>query len=284
MRDRITAFPDSAPFGRARLKGGDDSRRSTMPHDTSATQSRTRIDSGLEKKLLGYAAMAAASGVAVLALSQSSEAKIIYTATHQKVPLNTPFELDVNGDGIADFSFFANTFLGGAARRETYTFNSDVDMEVFGVAKSNQVWGKIEFRPGALRPIGDVAVASALPAGVRLGPNGKFAASNAWMGGVSATDGEPPSYFGPWAPDGGNVKERYVGLKFVVDGETHYGWARFNVQMRQPLKGNLQAILTGYAYESVANAPILAGDTGSSQEALEQSGSLGKLASGAAGR
>jgi hypothetical protein len=250
-----------------------------------ARKSRRTIcfDSSLEKKLLGYAAMAAASGVAVLALSQNSEAKIVYTATHQKIPLNAPFYLDVNGDGVADFSFFANTFLGGAVRRETYTFNSDADMEVFAVAKSNQVWGKLEFQTGVQRPIGDVPVVSALPAGVRLGPNGKFNASNFWMGGVSATDGEPPSYFGPWAPQGGNVREHYVGLKFVVDGEIHYGWARFNVQMRQPLKGNLQAILTGYAYETVANAPILSGDTGSTQEAA-QSGSLGKLALGAVGQ
>jgi hypothetical protein len=253
---------------------------------TAAIKSRRtiRFDSSLEKKLLGYAAVAAASGVTILALSQNSEAKIIYTAAHQKIPLYTPFYLDVNGDGVADFSFFANTFLGGAVRRETYTSNSDADMEVFGVTKSNQVWGKLEFRNGARRPIGEVPVVSALPAGVRLGPNGKFNASNFWMGGVSATDGEPPSYFGPWAPQGGNVKEHYVGLKFVVDGETHYGWARFNVQMRQPLKGSLQAILTGYAYENVANAPILSGDTGTSPEGLEQSGSLGKLASGAAGR
>jgi hypothetical protein len=254
-----------------------------MPRNVSAVKSEeaTRIDSALEKKLLGYAAMAAASGVAVLALSHNSEAKIIYTATHQKIPLNTPFYLDVNGDGVADFSFLANTFLGGAVRRETYTFNSDANMEVFAVAKSNELWGKIEFQNGVERQFGDVPVVSALPAGVRLGPNGKFAPSNFWMGNVSATDGEPPSYFGPWAPQGGNVKEHYVGLKFVVDGEIHYGWARFNVQMRQPLKGNLQAILTGYAYETVANAPILSGNTGNEQEAAAQSGSLGKLALGA---
>jgi hypothetical protein len=122
------------------------------------------------------------------------------------------------------------------------------------------------------------------PAEVKIGGNGKFSASNFWMGFVGATDGEPPDYFGPWAPQGGNVKNHYVGLKFVINGETHYGWARFNVQVRQPLKGSVQAILTGYAYETVANAPIVAGKTSGAEEAGAQPATLGKLAAGAAGR
>jgi len=224
----------------------------------------------METKLLGYAALAAASGVAMLALAPSAEAKVVYTATHQKLPLNTIFALDVNGDGIPDFNFFASSFLGGALRRDTYTFNSDVTLRVGGAAESNQLWG----------PQFDV---SALTAGVKIGGNGKFAASNSFMGAVSATDGEPPRYFGPWAPPDGNVKNHYVGLKFVINGETHYGWARFNVQIRQPLKGNLQAVLTGYAYETVANAPILAGATSGSEESETQPATLGRLAAGAAG-
>jgi hypothetical protein len=239
------------------------------------SRSTTPLTSAIEKKLLGYAVLATASGVAVLALSQSSEAKVIYTATHQKMPINSAFSLDVNGDGIPDFTFFAGTELGGA-RRETYTFNSDADMEVFGVTKSNQLWGEMEFRT-----IGDFPVVSALSAGVKIGPGGKFATSNFWMGGVSATDGEQPSYFGPWAPKGGNEKARYVGLKFVMDGETHYGWARFNVQMRQPTKGNLQAYLTGYAYETVPNGPILAGKTSGAEDEEGQPTGLGRLALGA---
>jgi len=223
----------------------------------------------MEKKLLGYAALAAASGVAMLALAPSAEAKVVYTATNQKLPLNTTFALDVNGDGIPDFDFFASTLLGGA-RRETYAFNSDATLAVAGAAQSDQVWGARE-------------AVSALPAGIKIGGNGKFAASHFFMGLVAATDGEPPAYYGPWAPSQGNVKNRYVGLKFVINGETHYGWARFNVQIRQPLKGNLQAILTGYAYETVPNAPIMAGKTSGAEEADTRTATLGQLAAGAAG-
>jgi hypothetical protein len=243
----------------------------TSTDSSLKSRNATELTLAIEKKLLGYAALAAAGGVPMLALAPSAEAKIVYTPTHQKLPLNTTFTLDVNGDGIPDFQFFASTFLGGAPRRDTYTFNSDAGLTVSGEVQSNQVWGA----QGAV---------SALPAGIKIGGNRKFAASNFFMGGVAATDGEPPTYFDPWAPQGGNVKDHYVGLKFVIDGETHYGWARFNVQIRQPLKGKVQAILTGYAYETAPNAPIMAGETSGTEEATGQAATLGQLAAGAAGR
>jgi len=73
---------------------------------------------------------------------------------------------------------------------------------------------------------------------------------------------------------------RYLGVKFSIDGETHYGWARFNA-------GAGYAQLTGYAYETVPNKPIPAGvfETPTSDEgtnAAEGGASLGKLARGAA--
>ena len=246
-----------------------------MPRHTSTDSSlksrkAIQLTSAMEKKLLGYATLAAASGVAMLALAPGAEAKVVYTATNQKLPLNTTFVLDVNGDGIPDFNFFAGTLLGGALRRDTYTFNSDATLTVSAASQSNQVRGA-QF------------VASALPAGVKIGGDRKFEGGNLFMGAVSATDGGPPNYFGPWAPQGGNVKDRYVGLKFVINGETHFGWARFNVQIRQPLKGNPQAILTGYAYETVPNASIMAGKTSGAEEADTRPATLGQLAAGAAG-
>ena len=246
-----------------------------MPRHTSTdsylkSRNAAQLTSATEKKLLGYATLAAASGVAMLALAPSAEAKVVYTATNQKLPLNTTFVLDVNGDGIPDFNFFAGTLLGGALKRDTYTFNSDATLTVSAASQSNQVRGA-QF------------VASALPAGVKIGGDRKFEGGNLFMGAVSATDGGPPTYFGPWAPQGGNVKDHYVGLKFVINGETHYGWARFNVQIRQPLKGNLQAILTGYAYETVPNASIMAGKTSGAEKADTRPATLGQLAAGAAG-
>jgi hypothetical protein len=245
-----------------------------MPRLTSSSSSlksrnTTPLTSAMEKKLLGYAALAAASGVAMLALAPGAEAEVVYTPTHQKLTVNTTLALDVNGDGTPDFNFNAFSLRFGP-RRDTYTFLSEDFLEATAPMRSNQFWGA-QF---------DV---SALPAGFKIGRNGKFSASNFFMGAVSATDGGPPNYAGPWAPAGGNVKDRYVGLKFVINGEIHYGWARFNVQVRLPLKGNVQAVLTGYAYETVANAPIMAGATSGNEAADTQPARLGQLAAGAAG-
>lgn len=244
-----------------------------MPRQKSAGSSltprnTTRLTPTIEKKLMGYAALASASGVALLALTQSSQAKVVYTATHQKLPLNTDFSLDLNGDGIADFTLFASSILGGARPKgKTYTFNSDAELAIFKVANSNQVMGA-------------GAAVSALSGQVKVGPGAKFGTSNFLLGGVFATDGEAPTYYGPWAPEGGNVKEHYVGLKFVINGEIHYGWARLNAQIREPLEGNAQAVLTGYAYQTVPNAPIITGEISGPDDAETPPATLGRLAAG----
>jgi hypothetical protein len=46
----------------------------------------------------------------------------------------------------------------------------------------------------------------------------------------------------------------YLGLKFVINGKTHYGWARF-----KPHQGLNNYYLTGYAYETIPNKPITTG-------------------------
>jgi hypothetical protein len=93
---------------------------------------------------------------------------------------------------------------------------------------------------------------------------------------------------GPWI----NVQQKYLGLKFLINGQTHYGWARFTVHQVTYCK--MRAELTGYAYESDANTPIVTGQTSdaeplgqllspapSQQADLSTAGSLGDLALGA---
>ena len=51
-------------------------------------------------------------------------------------------------------------------------------------------------------------------------------------------------YYGPWVHSGRSAVSRYLGLKIQISGKTHYDWARVVVT------GLVNAILTGYAYES----------------------------------
>ena len=54
------------------------------------------------------------------------------------------------------------------------------------------------------------------------------------------------------------VNNRYLGLKFTIQGKVHFGWARFNVSCN---KFKISALLTGYAYETIPNKPIVTGIT-----------------------
>lgn len=50
-----------------------------------------------------------------------------------------------------------------------------------------------------------------------------------------------------------NKVDKYVGLRFFVKGETHYGWARIEVSSPS------QWVIKDYAYNATPNKPILAG-------------------------
>ena len=99
----------------------------------------------------------------------------------------------------------------------------------------------------------------------------------------------PAKWFGQFANGGKGVRDRYLGLKFVINGQTHYGWARFSVSIPNAKVLNYTAILTGYAYETEPHMPIVAGQqttavtTGSLlPESLNTAAqSLGMLARGA---
>ena len=54
----------------------------------------------------------------------------------------------------------------------------------------------------------------------------------------------------------------YLGLQFLINGETHYGWAAVDVVFDTSQRPwTFSATLTGYAYETVAGQSIAAGRT-----------------------
>jgi len=57
---------------------------------------------------------------------------------------------------------------------------------------------------------------------------------------------------------GPQVRTRYLGLEFLINGEVHFGWARLTVTCKDL---RVLATLSGYAYETVPNTPIIAGQT-----------------------
>lgn len=200
------------------------------------------------RQLNSYALAASAAGVGVLALAPVAEGKVIYTPANKTVRLNHAVPIDLNHDGIDDFDVFNLT------HNSTTPFGDYVGGEP--VRSGNQI---IVLKTNR----GFDYDAMALAAGVRVGPGKQFRAGRDMMAYRSSGDGTVSG--GPWK----NVKNRYLGLKFLIKGKTHYGWARLNVAIADQ---NVNATITGYAYETVPDQAIVTGKT--------DGASLGRLAQG----
>jgi hypothetical protein len=192
----------------------------------------------LERQLNSYALAASAAGVAMLALTQPAQAKIVYTRAHEvfgRYGLHS-YTLDLNHDGIGDFVL---NWQGNATDLRQYLWAS-------GNGKRNEVLGQgagSTFR---------ATYASALKAGTSIGTKDKFHEHGIMVRMVGGTQSDYEVSGGNWA----NVNNRYLGLKFWIKGKVHYAWARLSVKCQ--LTG-ITALLTGYAYETIANKPIIAG-------------------------
>lgn len=200
---------------------------------------------GTTKRLLAYAAVA---GAAAFLGPTGADAEVIYTPTHAKI--NHHFSLDLNNDGVIDF------------RLSSYYAYTEGKVEVYPVAQGNRIVATPQ------RCQGLPVAAAPLRSGQIIGPARNFLNSANCM--VVDDTGLAS---GPWY----HVKNRYLGFAFVIDGQEHFGWARLSIDYLPALNNEV----LGYAYETVPNKPIIAGDQGNSTEASTQQESLGALAAGA---
>jgi hypothetical protein len=86
-----------------------------------------------------------------------------------------------------------------------------------------------------------------------------------------------------------NVRGRYLGFRFMIKGRVHYGWARLTMTYS---RCSFSGTLTGYAYETIPNKAIVAGQTQGPEEITQsepttiptpEPASLGLLSLGAPG-
>ena len=88
-----------------------------------------------------------------------------------------------------------------------------------------------------------------------------------------------------------NVSNGFLGLRFIINGQVHYGWARVNVHLKLLGFGaKINVTLLGYAYETTPNNSIQAGETAAvasnaagPEAAKTYPGTLGALALGSNG-
>jgi len=222
--------------------------------DARSTRKRTRssLNSKLDKGLWAYAAAASAAGVGILA-APAAEAKIVYTPVNVSF-VGAPYKLDLNQDGVVDFYLVPGkgASVGGSARA---SYLDVCHMDACVQSSSSQ-------QPNKDNTVRITSAAAALPAGAKIANGEKFAAQGfaAFMVAreyYSRSSNTAQFWKGPWANGGKGSTNRYLGFKFKINGQFHYGWARLSVST--PAHGPYKATLTGYAYETTPNKGIVAG-------------------------
>lgn len=227
-----------------------------------------RRPSELFRRKLDHYALAAGAAAACALVCAPAAAEVIFTRANVVLGPNNLhiYQLDLNNDGLTDFvieSRLTATTSGGDQK----LLITDPIPTLKGVEVN-----------GAVGDAGEAGNAAALYSGALIGQGRHF-----WgflLGSVRVAPGGSSFTRGDWI----NVTNRYLGLKFEINREIHYGWARLTVVEKEQ---NLQATLTGYAYETVANRPIITGPTETASDAQSstspQPASLGLLAAGTTG-
>jgi hypothetical protein len=187
-----------------------------------------------------FFALAMAAVVATGGLASSAKAEIVYHSADIGIS-NGTYNLDVNGDGVTDFTIASTFRTGGSCGTGCTLF-----------------WSRrLDETPAS----GNGAIVGPLRSGQEIGPNEVFDGSQAFMSGVSVdrycrfTCKAETFYLGSWLG-----KTGYLGLSFQVNGQTYYGWARLSCGGKQ-LGAAGTGTLLGYAYETIPGKAILAGQT-----------------------
>jgi hypothetical protein len=218
----------------------------------SATTSNTR---SLDQRLRMYSIAASAAGMSVATLACPANAEIVYTPAQAKLTTGGQFTIDFNHDGVVDF------LILNQARYETGVSCSFCGQSLNVSGNGNVGAGVVGHKAG---PRLDAA---ALPAGAVIGPADAFLNAQSAQALVASGFNDDNSFFNIYGRFA-NTKNRFVGLKFEINGELHYGWARFIVVTVGIRRSGpyVTAIVNGYAYETVPNQPIAAGATSGPDE------------------
>ncbi len=215
------------------------------------SRSAIRLGRDLEKNLFAYATVAGA-GLATFAMP--AEAEIIYTPSNTPMVINGAnhglglTQLDLNNDGTPDFAFGLSSTIRftsiGYTSRFKFLLRLAPDQAGNQVVQGQQA-----------------GTAAAVAAGRKIGPQQNFGANGYLVHQVYNISSKSKDLSsGSWR----TVEFAYVGLKIMIDGQVHYGWAR--IKFPYPYGYDYPSIY-GYAYESIPNQPIIAGQTSGTYEA-----------------
>ncbi|MBL7882690.1 MAG: T9SS type A sorting domain-containing protein [Bacteroidia bacterium] len=196
-------------------------------------------NSTLNKKLKSYSALAGT----LIAAGSTADAQIVYTNVNPDVTLTlagtATYNLDLDNGGVIDFIL--------ATGSDTYMYNG-----TFPVPYNYAIVAPNPVTTNAISGDADNnAIAHSLndPIDNNLTWNDQSVSPIQYLGVtiplISYTVGNFPG-----------TTDKYIGFKFDLAGQTHYGWARVDVSALSN-----QIVLKDYAYDATPNTPIPAGAT-----------------------
>ncbi len=205
-------------------------------------------------KLAAYSALAGAFVLTGI----NAKAQIVYTDLdpNETVGLNDAYDLDLNADSDIDFTLSVGTLTFPEYFYVIDTISGD---SIFYDGLFNQIL----IYPGTGNGVyGNTAYGFAYPYAMNDGNlisedlsfvENSFQTMALYLSVVDyPAAGEVYFFgeFGNWVGENG----KFLGLRFDIDGENHYGWVRLDVD-------NLEITIDDYAYNATPDAEIEAGAT-----------------------
>ncbi len=161
-------------------------------------------------------------------LAITAQASVVYTPVNVTLPPNGFYPIDLNHDGIADFYF--QRYSGPCPLGRGYLYFLRVTPNLRG---------------GGI--VGTPYEAAALQSGVQIDSSQSFYGGNSLM--YQKVIGCGGGTYGQWL----YTYRLYLGLKFLIAGQVHYGWAQLSTHA-----GGTDT-LYGFAYETIPGMAIKTG-------------------------
>ena len=183
-----------------------------------------------------------------------ANAQIVYTDVIPDSTISTNggmYNLDLNNDGIIDFTFKVYHSVVGCAPLGYSHGSGWVRILPSG---SNQVADTILNHPNPLN------LNTVIGNGISFWSNDSLQTLRSFF----RNCGSSIVYSGYWIPTG----DHYLGLKLIGNFATYFGWVRLDVHAFS--LAVIGVVIKDYAYNSIADQPILAGDTGRLQTSIPE--------------
>jgi len=210
-----------------------------MKQRSSQNRATRQLSRSLNQRLNLYVLAAGAAGAAFLAMPEPVQAEVVFSPADITLT-NGQLAIDLNHDGVVDFTLSDRSL---ARRCCLYARSLNVTGAFVGSSQNGVVGVGLN--------------ASALRAGAVVGPDDLFLQAPMKMATAFNVSNSFGHVSGPFA----NEADRFLGFRFFVGGETHYGWAAFRIVKAgfNNTKPVIRAVLSGCAYETVPNRPIITG-------------------------